>query len=307
MRVLPRSPRIASLLGTVAVSALALSACGVNTSGDIVRDDRRAASEREQQIRQDAASAEARRGELPTRPAGTLAVSSRLPDSITARAARRSAATSSTVKYELQVADTDTGIKDFCAGRVDLLQLARTLTAAEQALCTANGLKVDKPMTIGYAVSVLVTRNGQILRIPIKALLHDAEPSANLLLTGGEEIRIPEAGKITVVGNVNRPGAFPVREAGDYSVLKLVALSEGLMPYAEHRAFIIRRDENGADQEVPVELEKIMKREAPDVTLAVGDILYIPDNKKRRTTMGIIDRVTSFGATTASGVLIWRR
>jgi polysaccharide export outer membrane protein len=137
--------------------------------------------------------------------------------------------------------------------------------------------------------------------------LKDAEPSANVLLTGGEEIRVPEAGKITVVGNVNRPGAFPVREAGDHTVLKLVALSEGLMPYAEKVAFIIRRELNGTDQEIPVELEKIMKRESPDVTLAAGDILYVPDNKKRRTTMGVIDRITSFGTSTASGVLVWRR
>ena len=60
-------------------------------------------------------------------------------------------------------------------------------------------------------------------------------------------------------------------------------------------------------QEVPVELDKIMRRQSPDMTLRAGDILYIPENKKRRTTMGIVDRVTSFGVSTASGVLIWRR
>jgi hypothetical protein len=79
------------------------------------------------------------------------------------------------------------------------------------------------------------------------------------------------------------------------------------MPYAEKVAYIVRRDETGAAQEIPVELEKIMKREAADVTLQVGDTLYIPDNKSRRTTMNIIDRITSFGASTASGVLIWRQ
>ena len=169
------------------------------------------------------------------------------------------------------------------------------------ALARAEGLSTDS------GTEILVTRNGEILRIPIKALLHDAEPTANVLLTGGEEIRVPEAGKITVVGNVNRPGAFPVREAGDHTVLKLVALSEGLMPYAEKMAYIVRRDENGVAQELPVELEKIMKRESPDVTLTVGDILYIPDNKKRRNTMSVIDRITSFGASTAWECPIDRR
>jgi polysaccharide export outer membrane protein len=154
---------------------------------------------------------------------------------------------------------------------------------------------------------VLVTREGQVYQIPVKTLIKDADPSANLVLTGGEEIRVPEAGKVTVVGNVHKPGEFAEHEPGEHTVMKLVALTEGLMPYAENTAYIMRRDGGGTVQEIPVELEKIMRRQAPDVTLRAGDILYVPENKKRRTTMGIVDRVTSFGASTASGVLIWRR
>jgi protein involved in polysaccharide export with SLBB domain len=89
--------------------------------------------------------------------------------------------------------------------------------------------------------------------------------------------------------------------------MKLIALSEGLLPYAEKIAYVLRRDEAGVTAELPIELDKIMKRESPDITLRAGDIFYVPDNKKRRTTMSIIDRVTSFGTNTASGVLVWRR
>ena len=169
------------------------------------------------------------------------------------------------------------------------------------ALARAEGFSTDA------GTEVLVTRAGEVYQIPVKTLLKEADPSANFLLTGGEEIRVPEAGKVTVVGNVQRPGAFAEHEPGEHTVMKLVALSEGLMPYAEKVAYIMRRDGAGTVQEIPVELDKIMRRQAPDVTLRAGDILYIPDNKKRRTTMGIVDRVTSFGASTASGVLIWRR
>jgi polysaccharide export outer membrane protein len=169
------------------------------------------------------------------------------------------------------------------------------------ALARAEGLDDNS------GTEVLVTRSGAIAHIPLKALLKDADPAANLALSGGEEIRVPAAGTITVVGNVQRPGAFPVREAGDHSVMKLVALSEGLLPYAEKIAYVLRRDETGATQEIPIELDKIMKRESTDIVLLAGDIFYIPDNKKRRTTMGILDRITSFGSTTASGVLVWGR
>jgi polysaccharide export outer membrane protein len=169
------------------------------------------------------------------------------------------------------------------------------------ALARAEGLREDS------GAEVLVTRGGAVTRIPVRQLINDADPSVNLALEGGEEIRVPEAGRIFVAGNVARPGAFPVRDPADQTVLKLVALSEGLLPYAEKTAYILRRDETGAPREIPVEIEKIMKREAPDVSLQAGDILYIPDNKTRRTTMNVIDRITNFGVSTASGVLIWRR
>jgi polysaccharide biosynthesis/export protein len=104
---------------------------------------------------------------------------------------------------------------------------------------------------------------------------------------------------------VRKPGAFPVRDPADESVLKVIALSEGLTPYASKIAYVYRRDESGAKKEIPVELDKIMQRKSPDVSLFVDDLLYIPDNKSRRTAMTALDRITMFGASTASGLLIW--
>ncbi|MBL8214993.1 MAG: polysaccharide biosynthesis/export family protein, partial [Bryobacterales bacterium] len=65
-------------------------------------------------------------------------------------------------------------------------------------------------------------------RIPTKGLIDDADPALNLKLFGGEDIRVPEVGKIYVVGNVRHPGAFPVHDTNGTSVLKLLALAEGL-------------------------------------------------------------------------------
>lgn len=167
------------------------------------------------------------------------------------------------------------------------------------ALARAEGL------TNNAGTEVLITRGGLVERIPLKRLMKDADPSVNYELHGGEEIRVPEAGKIFVVGNVRKPGAFTVRDAGDNSVLRMVALSEGLLPFAAKEAYVYRRDEKGTKQEIPVPIEKIMQRKSPDVTLETDDVFYIPDNKTRRTTFTIIDRITAFGSATASGLLIW--
>lgn len=167
------------------------------------------------------------------------------------------------------------------------------------ALAHAEGLTNDA------GAEILLTRAGTVERIPVKRLMKDADPAVNFVLHGEEEIRVPEAGKIFVVGNVRKPGAFPVRDVADNSVLKLVALSEGLLPYAAKLAYVYRRDGSGGKKEMPVELEKIMQRKSPDVALEVDDLLYIPDNRSRRAAMTVIDRITSFGTSTASGVLIW--
>ncbi len=143
-------------------------------------------------------------------------------------------------------------------------------------------------------------------RIPVKSLINAADPAVNLPLHGGEQIRVPEIGKIFVVGNVQKPGSFPLQDDDETTVLKALALSGGLSPYAAKVAYVIRRDDRtGHKNEIPIELRKIMKRQSGDVTLLANDILYIPDNSGRRATMNVIDRIAGFSSTTASGVLVY--
>jgi len=168
-----------------------------------------------------------------------------------------------------------------------------------EALSRAEGLTEDA------GSEILVTQNKTVQRIPVKQLLSKADPAVNLILTGNEEIRVPVAGKIFVLGNIRKPGGFAVRDPADSTVLKMVALSEGLMPFSEKIAYIVRRREGEKPQEIPIELAKIMERKSSDVPLEIGDILYVPDNKSRRSTMSIIDRLAGFGSATASGLVIW--
>jgi polysaccharide biosynthesis/export protein len=143
-------------------------------------------------------------------------------------------------------------------------------------------------------------------RVLVKSLIDAADPDVNLPLSGGEEIRVPEAGKIFVVGNVKRPGVFSVGDSSETSILKMLAMAEGLAPYAARQAYIIRQDDRtGARRELPIELRKIMERKSPDVTLIADDVLYIPDNTGRRNTMSVLGKIAGFGASTASGIIIW--
>ena len=68
----------------------------------------------------------------------------------------------------------------------------------------------------------------------------------------------------------------PMGVGGPTTVLKILAMAEGLNPTASlHKAKIIRKGENGRI-EVPIDLEEILVGKAPDVTLQAGDILFVP-------------------------------
>jgi len=54
------------------------------------------------------------------------------------------------------------------------------------------------------------------------------DPALNLHLEGGEDIRVPEAGRVFVLGRVKKPGAFFITDGSESSVMKALALSEGL-------------------------------------------------------------------------------
>lgn len=171
-----------------------------------------------------------------------------------------------------------------------------------EALSRAEGLREDA------GAEVLVSRTQQgpdgtpaslVQRIPIKALIDAADPEVNLKLSGGEEIRVPEAGKIFVVGNVKKPGQFTVQDNNGVTILKALALAEGLLPYAAKEAYIYRKEAGtGSKNEIPIELERIMSRKSPDAPLLANDILYVPDNKHRRATFSALEKVLLF----ASGI-----
>ena len=179
------------------------------------------------------------------------------------------------------------------------------------ALTRAGGLSQDA----GQEILVSRTQRGEdgktstlVQRIPVRGLIEAVDPELNLKLAGGEEIRVPEVGKIFVVGNVKKPGAYPVQDTSETTLLHVLALAEGLAPYAAKQAYVYRREvSTGGRNEIPVALSEILKRKAPDVPLQANDLVYIPDNSGRRIAVNTLEKIAGFGTATASGLLIWRR
>jgi polysaccharide export outer membrane protein len=171
------------------------------------------------------------------------------------------------------------------------------------ALARAEGLAPES------GTEILVTRRAEggvelTKRILVRQLIDQADPEANVLLTGGEEIRVPEAGKVFLVGNVKHPGAVTLHDGEPLTLLKALALSEGLMPYTAKEAFIYRRTDPAQEKtEIKIPLTQIVERKSPDIPLQENDLVYIPENKSRRLTLTTLDRIAAFGSAAGAAAI----
>jgi len=151
------------------------------------------------------------------------------------------------------------------------------------------------------------TENGAsslVQRVPVKALLDGSDETLNIKLNGGEEIRVPEGGRVFVVGDVKKPGAIPVHDLSELTVLRVLSQVDGLGPYAAKEAFILRHGDH-PNNEISIPLEKMMQRKAPDIPLMANDVLFIPDSKSKRNTAKVLEAITTFGIGAGSGLLIF--
>ena len=182
-------------------------------------------------------------------------------------------------------------------GRVTLLD----------ALARAGGITPDSGPDIVLVRPDPNSSATLLERISVRQLLDGLLPEKNITLKGGEEIRVPEAEKFFVTGNVQKPGPFQIRDNEPVTVLRALALAGGALNFSLRYAYVYRKeDKAGGRNEIQIPLRDILKRKASDFVLQPEDTLYIPLDDKKRNTMAVVDKVTGFGIATATGLIVWR-
>jgi polysaccharide export outer membrane protein len=172
------------------------------------------------------------------------------------------------------------------------------------ALARAGGVVPDQA-----GPEIIVTKandeggSPSIRRVPLKALLNASDPELNFKLTGGEEVRVPDVGKIIVAGSVSKPGPYPILDGTANTVTTAIAQAQGTVQYFSHTAYIYRPDDKGAMHEISVDLGGILKRKVPDVELQARDVLYVPDSSGRRITQSAVTAMTGVGASAVMSMI----
>jgi polysaccharide export outer membrane protein len=114
---------------------------------------------------------------------------------------------------------------------------------------------------------------------------------------------VTRAGIVYVVGAVKRPGGFTVKGNEQMSLLKAIALAEGLSSTSSKgRTRIIRTDESsGKRSEIAVDVGKILDGKEPDMNLQAADIVFIPNSAGK----SVLYKGTEAIVATASGLVIF--
>jgi len=147
-------------------------------------------------------------------------------------------------------------------------------------------------------------RLNNTITINLNELMESGDATNNIILQAGDIVTVPHSGIVYVLGAVSRPGGFVLaNDRGQMTTLKVLALAGGLSGTAKRdHAVIVRKDNQGQQHEVAVDLKKVMERQAEDVQLQPSDILYVPNSAGRQAML----RALEFGIALGSGVALYR-
>lgn len=121
-------------------------------------------------------------------------------------------------------------------------------------------------------------------------------PLDNPLIGPGDSIFVQRTGVVYVVGDVFRPGGFPIEHDGHLSVIQAVALAQGLTPTAAKKSSVIIRTTPQGRQEIPVNLKKVLTAKATDIALQDNDILFVPASTAKSLLHGAEAALPAVGA-----------
>jgi polysaccharide export outer membrane protein len=124
-------------------------------------------------------------------------------------------------------------------------------------------------------------------------------------IRAGDTVFVSRDDRIYVIGDVMRPGEFPIPSGQQMSVLGAIALASGINPTAAvKRASILRKTDAGQTV-IPLDIKRISENHAENQYLLPNDILVIPrDGQKafwQATLPGLTGAVA--GSTIAAAIL----
>ncbi len=107
------------------------------------------------------------------------------------------------------------------------------------------------------------------------------KPLDNPAILPGDSIFVEKTGLVYVIGEVARPGGFPMNHDDHLTILQAIALAQGTTYTAAKGSTRILRTTPEGHLEIAVNLKKILSSKAADQLLQDNDILFVPSSAGR--------------------------
>lgn len=141
-------------------------------------------------------------------------------------------------------------------------------------------------------------------RVSVNAqdLIENGKTELNVAIHAGDTINVLRAGSVFVVGEVNRPNEFVLRNGKNVTLTQALALANGFSKDAKKdKCTVIRYHKDGSKEEIKADAGKILRGQADDITMLPNDILFVPAAKLKPAALRVLDSTIAV----ATGRLIY--
>ncbi len=149
-----------------------------------------------------------------------------------------------------------------------------------QMISQAGGFKENAANEI-YVLREGSDGNTASIAIDLEDLLLNGNQKLNIPIQPNDVINVP-VDKLIIIyvfGEVRNPGALQVKRSQKITLLKAIAQAGGLTENASRRGVTIKRkDANGKEINIKVNLNDIIKGKTKDISLKEGDVIIVKES-----------------------------
>jgi len=137
----------------------------------------------------------------------------------------------------------------------------------------------------------------------------DTAADHNPELAPGDTVQVSRAGLVYVIGDVVRPGGFPVDPAQGLTVVQALSLAWGTSQNAATGKALLIREQKGGRTLTTLNLKRMIHGQEPDQPVRDRDILFVPDSAAKEIWNKSVEAAiqSAIGVTIYAGLVYSQR
>ncbi len=118
----------------------------------------------------------------------------------------------------------------------------------------------------------------ETLEISYRGLMIEGLSYLNIPLYPGDTVNIPVERPlvVSVIGEINKPGELKFSRESKVTILQVIAKAGGFTDYAKRHKVKIKREVNGEQVQIPINVKNIERNKEPNFVMQHNDVVIVP-------------------------------